>query len=466
MKNKVQESNPVQGPNDPVEISSIAFGGKGIARVGGKIYFVADAIPGDLVEIDVVSDSARYAEARIRTFVRKSSARGPSVCRYSDYCGGCLWQGVPYEQQLSWKRQFVETAIRRIGRVETNLRVPISGSPMIQGYRNRIFLRGIFQANGQVVFGYFRRASRELVPIDRCAIADAEINKLLETIAQKKFKQQALSLHDVPFRMEIQRVQRSDQSGPGVVVTVYPPEPKCRDLDDFIVGLREISQVVWAGLIGAAVSKGAADPSLANPPLVVFEDCEIGDQTRKSDRQTGEIRYLTRPGQFQQVNVEHNEHVRSLVSAVVDSYAPKRILDLFCGSGNLSLGLCHSGRYVEGIEFSEVAIATARENVRINHLSNAVYLAGSAEKHLWKCAKKGEVFDVIIADPPRDGMFKELIPIQKIGPQAIIYVSCDPATLARDLGALIRGGYHLRMLRAFDFFPNTWHVESVAVLER
>lgn len=445
----MEKQSPEPAQLSDVEVTAVAFGGKGIARVEGKVFFVADAVPGDVVDIEVTGDSGRYADAKITKFAKPSSLRGKSPCAFSDRCGGCQWHGIPYEQQLAWKRQFVETALGRIGKVEASVPVAISGSPETLEYRNRIFLRGVFASDGGVTFGYFRRGSRDLVPVDRCAIAATTINRVLARVGSAKFSRPASLRTSTPYRMELQEIPpQPDSSGhpagePQVIITVYPPSPDCRDLDAFVDGLRQTEGVFWAGLI----------KDLKTAPLVVFDE-------------HGQLQYHTRPGQFQQVNVSHNRMVRSLVHELVEGYNPKRILDLFCGSGNLSLGLCRSDRYVEGIEFSETAIATARENVRINKVTNALYLSGSSEKHLWKCAKKGEQFDVVIADPPREGMFKDLIPLQKIGARAIIYVSCDPATLARDLGALIRGGYQLKSVRTFDFFPNTWHVETVAVLER
>ena len=434
-----------------VVVTAVAFGGKGVGRVDGKVFFIADGIPGDTVDIEITADSGRYADAKISRLTNPSPLRGTSPCQFSDRCGGCQWQGIAYEQQLAWKRQFVETALGRIGRVEAAVPVVISGSPATLGYRNRIFVRGVFAPDGGVTFGYFRRGSRDLVPIDRCAIAGGTINQILNHLGSVKFSRPDGLRAVTPYRMEIQEI--SAQPGllgtgqnPQVIITVYPPSPDCRDLDAFVDGLRGTPGVFWVGLIR----------DLKAAPLILFEQ----------DPGPNGLRYHTRPGQFQQVNMAHNRIVRSLVHELVEGYKPARVLDLFCGSGNLSLGLARPDRYVEGSEFSEAAIATARENVRINKITNALYLAGSSEKHLWKCAKKGEQFDVVIADPPREGMFKDLIPLQKIGAKAIIYVSCDPATMARDLGALIRGGYQLKFVRAFDFFPNTWHVETVAVLEK
>lgn len=429
-----------------VEIQSVAAGGKGVARVDGKVFFVADAVTGDRVDISVTSDSGRYADAKIDAFVEKSALRGKSGCPYSEKCGGCQWQDIPYAQQLEWKRQFVESALGRIGKVGAAVDVAISGSQEVLHYRNRIFVRGVFAADGRVVFGYFRRGSRDLVRIEQCAIASPVINAVLARVGSAQFTRPQELRTDTPYRMELQEVPSQDSEAggsPQVVITVYPPSPDCRELDAFVDGLRGMPGVYWAGYASR----------LVDAPVLFFEE-DAG------------IRYHTRPGQFQQVNVSHNRLVRSAVREIVESYAPVRILDLFCGSGNLSLGLCRDDRYVQGIEFSATAIATAQENVTRNNIKNALYLAGSSEKHLWKLSKKGERFDVVIADPPREGMFKELIPLANMAPRAIVYVSCDPATLSRDIGSLLKSGYRLKSVRAFDFFPNTWHVESLAVLER
>jgi 23S rRNA (uracil1939-C5)-methyltransferase len=436
--------NPALAQLKSVEVHSVAAGGKGVARIDGKVFFIADAVPGDVVDIEVTHDSGRYADARITGFVQPAPIRGRSNCRFSDDCGGCQWQEIPYEQQLAWKRQFVESALGRVGKVEAAVPVAISGSADVLGYRNRIFVRGVFRPDGSVTFGYFKRGSRDLVPIDRCAIASPVINGVLADLGSAKFKRPADLAAETPYRMELQEIPPQDHGQrAGVVITVYPPRPDCPELDAFSDGLRGLSRVQWVGLV----------KDLKDAPAFYFEE-DHG------------IRYFTRPGQFQQVNVPHNRLVRATVREMVDGYRPDRILDLFCGSGNLSLGLCRDGRYVEGIEFSTAAIATARENVARNGITNAMYLSGSAEKHLWKCARKEERFDVVIADPPREGMFKELIPLSALGARAIIYVSCDPATLSRDIGSLLKLGYSLKFVRAFDFFPNTWHVESLAVLEK
>ena len=180
-----QKQSPAPAQLPDVEVTAVAFGGKGIARVEGKVFFVADAVPGDVVDIEVTGDSGRYADAKITKFGKPSLLRGKSPCAFSERCGGCQWHGIPYEQQLAWKRQFVETALGRIGKVEASVPVAISGSPETLEYRNRIFLRGVFASDGGVTFGYFRRGSRDLVPVDRCAIAATTINQVLARIGSR-----------------------------------------------------------------------------------------------------------------------------------------------------------------------------------------------------------------------------------------------------------------------------------------
>jgi 23S rRNA (uracil1939-C5)-methyltransferase len=181
--------------------------------------------------------------------------------------------------------------------------------------------------------------------------------------------------------------------------------------------------------------------------------------------------YWTQPGLFQQVNRLHNHKLRQTIRAWVDELGPKRILDLFCGSGNLSLGLYKPERQIFGLEFNRPSIACAQVNLEKNQLHQKVdrpqYFSGDAEKHLWKSARAGETFDLVILDPPRQGFFKGMVPLKLCSPKAVIYVSCDPATLARDLSYLCRNDeYQIEKVIGLDFFPQTYHIETVVLLRR
>lgn len=434
----------MSAPNAPVilvDIEAMAYGGKGIARQNGKVYFVSDAIVGDKVRVQIVADKVRYADAEIVEFEIKSPFRGQPRCAFSEECGGCQWLGVDYARQLEWKRSFVVSALSRIGKLEAEVPVEILASPDVHEYRNRILIRVHIHSGGGIELGYFRRGSRSLVAIDRCDIARPVINEAIAGI-------RALDVSDLPehkVRIEIQEVPSETLANASeAVMTVFPADGPKEAAAALAKRLALLPHVRWAGLVW----------ELNSAPVVRFDD-NLG------------IGFLTIPGQFQQVNVAHNHTLQRFIKNKVELLQPKRVLDLFCGSGNLSLPLADGKRYVEGIESNKKAIVVARKNADANMLTNIVYLAGDAEAHLWKVSKSGEAFDLVILDPPRQGMFRGMVPLKNLAPKDILYVSCDPTTLARDLSYLCKGDfYRLVDVTAIDFFPNTYHIETVVHLTR
>jgi 23S rRNA (uracil1939-C5)-methyltransferase len=443
-------------------IDSVAFGGKGIARSEGKVYFVDDTVPGDQVDVEVYDDQTRYASARVIHWSQRSPIRGPSGCDYSDHCGGCQWQEIKADDQLTWKKSFLESSIKRIGRLkgesitEESLEVraadtgtQITASSQQQEYRNRVLFRVRVTKEGFFQAGYFKRGSREFVHVTRCSIADPTINRFIRELSQLDWKSLGSS-SELRFRFEVQVIPTSDreslESKKSVVVSVYDPEG-----DPSVDGLK-ISRLIasnetvqWCG----QVSK------LADAPFLFFEN-DLG------------INFFTSPGLFQQVNLPMNRVLRRKVISFTQALVPKagRILDLCCGSGNLSLPLTKLGYSVVGVEFSKKSIECAKHNQTQNSILNAEYIAGDAEKFLLKACRDKDSYDVVILDPPRQGMYKAMTHLASLNPKVIIYVSCDPTTLARDVGALAKHGYRLKSLEAMDFFPNTYHVESLAVLEK
>jgi 23S rRNA (uracil-5-)-methyltransferase RumA len=428
-----------------LRIESTAFGGKGVARKDGKVYFVEGAVSGDVAECEIVEASDRYSEARVVKLLEPSSHRGPSPCPVSDVCGGCQWQGVPYATQLEWKKGFVLNALKRIGKIDNPVNVEMLASPRINGYRNRIFMRARLQPDGLLYLGYFRRSSQDFVPIETCPIAVSRINEFIRNARAVSFAsecQKANITSEVKFRLEVQDLPSESGEHPHLLVTIYDPDDKSFPISSIIEKISSLPSVKWCG----------NSRDLHTAPRVLFES--------HLNRE-----FHTAPGIFQQINIDHNHTVRSLVIEAVKKFQPSRILDVFCGSGNLSLALADGQTVIDGVEFSKRAIDVANYNVAAQGLKNANYYSGDTEKFLWRAAKQGVKYDLVIADPPREGMFKALIPLMKIRPQQIIYISCDPSTLSRDLGSLCRTQYKITKFSALDFFPNTYHIESFVILE-
>lgn len=425
-----------------LKIHNMGYGAKGVARHDGKVYFVRDAIPDDEVVAEVVSDSGRYADAQIVSITTPSPRRGTSPCPYIDHCGGCQWIHVSYEQQLEWKRQFVQSALDRIGKLEKGTQVSIRRSPEHLHYRNRIHLKLEF-VHGKLHVGYFRPQSHKLVAIESCKIADEHLQPVIAFLSGMNLEQ---SFTDV-LKMELQTFPALlAENGRGVSAVFYPERGNTEQkvaAEQIAAELRKRPEIFWADTIFHVPSN----------QFFPFE-------------RVGGVLLHTGIGQFQQVNLAHNTNMRAAVTAAVEAANPARILDVCCGSGNFSLLSANGTRYVEGVESNAAAIACAKHNTQVNGITNTNYIAGDATRHLWKCSKQGEKFDLIILDPPREGLYEGMIPIKNIAPQTIIYVSCDPTTLARDVGSLCKSGYRLESVEAFDFFPNTYHVETLAVLKR
>ena len=418
-------------------ISSMAYGGNGVARLDGKVYFVADAIEGDVVKARVTEDKERYANAEISEFVSYSPFREKPRCPFIISCGGCQWMGVPYTQQLAWKQEFILSSLKRIGKIPENLAIVVKPSPDIYNYRNRVMIRVHISPHSVLTCGYFKRGTRELVPINRCDIANETINKLIAHITTTNLQ----GVKSIKFRMEIQELPA--ESGQ-LVVTITPADGDKKATKTFADSLQTLDYVTWSG----------TGSDLKNAPILPF------------DQQFGRT-FLSLPGQFQQVNVAHNKNLRNFIANLVVEFRPKSILDVFCGSGNLSIGVAEEGRLIEGIEANSIAIDCAKKNVAENKIRDATYVAGDAEKHLLKLSRCNAKFDLVILDPPRQGFHGGMSSVKSIAPKQIIYVSCDPTTLARDLGFLCREqDYSIKSITGFDFFPNTYHVETVAVLER
>ncbi len=441
-------------------VTGLAYKGQGIAHHLGKVFFIDDVLPGDQILVEDYLDHGSWAEASESTLVSPASIRQPSPCAYSDTCGGCQWLELPYAEQQRWKAGFINDAMQRVGKLSACTVDELRPSPLQLHYRNRIMLRGQLSADGSITLGYFRKKSRDLVPISRCMIATPLLNQVLERLLEQRL----LTERAVKFRLNLQVVELfAEGQQASVLATVHPVEAGTATILQGLVSvLQGFAEVLWSGL----------HEELKTLRLIPFEGG--GDN---------QAPFYTAPEQFQQVNLGQNRAVRHLLSQLVDNVAPRgTVVDLFCGTGNLSLGLAQAGRRIFGVELNAQAIKIANFMVAGRGLTNAQYFHMSADSFLeaWGRhrapplkkrrhspqslpAEAQGLIEVLIADPPRAGM-KECLPhLLRLRPRKIIYLSCDPITMARDIGKLGEA-YEVELLRGFDFFPQTYHVETLAVL--
>ncbi len=422
-------------------IENLAFGGNGVGRLDGKAVFIPYTAPGDRVRCRLVRDKRRFAEGEVVEILDPSPHRREAPCPVFGQCGGCQWQYLPYHLQCSWKERILGDFLGRQAGVSSDILLPLVHSPREWNYRSRVQFK-CRQTEQGFVMGFYRRASHFVIDVEQCPIMAAPLN---EALARFRFW-----LADSPCPDKIPQVDLEVDDEKKIRAVVHfigdDPDPLFQHLNGavrnagyalFIQSERKNSLV-----------RGFGEENLHILPLG-----------------QGGPRLAYGPGGFAQVNLDQNRTmVRDLVLAA-EATSAENILELFCGMGNLSIPLAASGARVVGIENFEPAVLNARKNALSNGINSAVFhytpAAGAGLRF-----GSGENFDLAVLDPPRTGAYQEVKDLLKLRPRRILYVSCNPTTLTRDLLPLLHGGYHLRFCRPYDFFPQTHHIESLSVLER
>ena len=460
MMQKIDKNDPI-GIVPDLTIDSVAFGGKGVGRHEGKVVFVEGAVPGDSVRVALTARKKTFSEGVIDDFVKTSPLRNEAPCKVYGECGGCHWQDIDQKTQLEWKSEFLQSALTRIGKLDS-IQFEVLPSPDRFHYRSRILLRGYLES-GKLKLGFFRRKARTLVAVSECPIASKPINNLMESLLQDDWSDCA----DQKFRLEIQEVpvleqiqksptepldSLSDSGVQNLIVTVFPAAGRGQDLNPILSRLKVHESILWSGSVF----------ELKKAPMLAFEG---------GPNQTGgDLVQYALPGQFHQVNRKHNLNMRELVKEWVLRSESRRVLDVFCGSGNLSFPLVEQVDYLQGVELNARAIAAAKKTARAGGLDHFEFFAEDAVKHLKRVSDKQQDFSMVILDPPREGFLKGMPYLKRLGAHHIIYISCDPNTLARDLKMLCNSDsedqttYKIDKIVALDFFPHTFHIETAVLL--
>lgn len=408
-------------------VESLAYGAHGVARIDGKVYFVRGAAPGDEVEIEVREEHRSYAFADIVSLLQPGEARRVPPCEYLPRCGGCPWQHLSEAAQAEAKQALVADLLRRVGRIEAPPVLPIltPGKPL--GYRRRLSLR----VEGGVV-GYFAGGSHDLVAVEHCLLAAPELEGALP------LAQEWVSL----LATRIKRVEIAGDGGGGLVFAAQAEGALGRGDAEATAQLRaRRPQLRGVSIHGRGWRQSWGDPRVR---------VEV----------TGETLDLP-AGSFVQVNDQANA---VLVRAVLD-YArcggEDEVLDLYAGFGNLSFPLARRARRVTAVERDGESVRAGERHARERGDGRVSFVAADVATFLRAAVRR---VDIAVLDPPRSGAAEAIEPLLRLAPRRIVYVSCNPSTLARDLHSLAPR-YRLVRVQPIDFFPQTYHVEAVAEIE-
>ncbi|NJC86935.1 MAG: 23S rRNA (uracil(1939)-C(5))-methyltransferase RlmD [Desulfuromonas sp.] len=420
-----------------LEIETLTFGGRGLGHYDGKAVFVPYTAPGDRVRCRATRERAHFVEAQLCEVLQPSRLRRTPPCPVAGKCGGCDWQHLPYVEQLAWKERLFHDQLLRSGVASVEALLPIAPAPDEWAYRNRMQFK-CRQTPAGFVAGFYRHASHYVVDAPRCLLAMPAIH------AAYTFLRSVLPTAPRPEAIPQVDISCSDDLHPAVLLHVLP---------DAYADVRGwLRETTGQGGFAAAIQSGRKDSI----------ETVVGDAGLVTAVDAPPFSLRVGAGGFAQVNPEQN---RRLVDAVVAAAAlsgTERVLDLYCGVGNFTLPLARRAGSVIGVESYAPAIVDAVANASRHAVSNIAFHAEPAEGAVLRHGP----FDLVLLDPPRTGAYAVMRDLLELRPRRILYVSCDPVTLTRDLQPLVHNGYKVASARPLDLFPQTWHIESLTVLER
>ncbi len=439
-----------RGQQLDLHIDSLAFGGAGVARIDGYVVFVRDGMPGDRVRAEITKRNKAYAEARVVELVEPSPDR---VAPLADH-PGAPWQVLPYERQLEVKAAQVDESLRRIGHLDGYELEPIVPAVEQWRYRNKLEYSFGTDESGQLVCGFHAPGSWERIEhVEDCRLA-SEAGNQARRAALAWCRERGLDAYDRRDQTGLLRnlvVREGRRTGQIQVRLVTSPQPV--DLDGFAPALG-VDSVVWTRAAGVAETSAGGESQIIHGIEAI-------------DEELGGLRFRISAEAFFQTNTEMAEQLYAIVGEYAALKGWERVYDLFCGIGTIGLSLAHRAGEVWGLDIVEDAIADAIANARLNEIDNARFFAGDVRLALRELVEKAQRPDVLVVDPPRAGLSQKIVRrIIEAAPKRIVYVSCNPTTLAPNAAQLVEAGYALRRVRPVDMFPQTPHIECVALLER
>ena len=447
--------------NDIIQlnITSLTSDGDGVARTDeGIVVFVPNTATGDIIDARILKVKKNVAYARVEEIVVPSTDRIEPDCPVSRQCGGCVYRHISYEAELAAKRQKVVDCVTRIGKLNGELVKNIIPSKNIDGYRNKAMIPVGLDKNGEVIMGFYARHSHRIVPCRNCRLSPEIFNRIADDFYHF-ISHRPQTVYTPQNRGGIRHLYlRYAESTGDVMVCIVAGKRHFED--DLILydSLKEKHPQIKSIVVN--INPDDTNVILGKKCYTVYgEDCI-------TDTLCG-LRFDIAPRSFYQVNRAQAERLYGVAKDYAQLTGQETLIDLYCGTGTIGLSMAGDCKRLIGVEIIPEAIENANANAQRNGISNARFICADATEAAAKLKGEGITPDVIIVDPPRKGLTPELIDtIAQMDPDRVVYVSCDPATLARDLKIFIEKNYSIKEITPVDLFPRTSHVESVVIMSR
>lgn len=451
---------PVQKNEDYIiDIERMGYEGEGVGKYQGFTVFVQGTLPGEKVRAKIVKISKNFCFGKLLEIITPSKNRETPICDIYKRCGGCQLQHLNYISQLEFKHERVKDCIERIGKLKNITIHPTLGREDNNlRYRNKVQLP-VGMKNGEAVIGFYAPRSHEIIDMSKCYIQD-EVGDKASEILKKWIKKYDISVYDESTGKGLIRtlmIRRGFKTGEIMIVIVTNGStlPETNTLIDMfnseIHGIKSIIQ---------NVNKKDTNVVLGEECITLWGSSYITDFI-------GEFKFKISPLSFFQVNPYQTEILYKKALEYADLNGNETVFDAYCGTGTISLFLSQKAKKVYGVEIIPQAIENAKENAKYNNVDNVEFFTGEAEQVIPELIDSGIKADVVVVDPPRKGCEASLLnAIAQMAPSKIVYVSCDPGTLARDLNILDGLGYRTMEVQPVDMFPQTAHVETVVLITR
>lgn len=425
------------GKKQRLDIERLAGDGRGIAFVEGRTWFVSGALAGESVEARVLNARGKVVEARLERVLQASPERRAAPCRHYARCGGCNLQHLPHEAQLLLKQRTLAEQLQRVAGIQPqSWAAPLSGPEFGYRRRARVAVRWDVKRR-ELDVGFRAEASQDIVAIDECPVLVQPLQTILRhlpTVLRALSKPQAIG-----------HVELFSGTAEAVLLRHVTPLP-ADDVERLRAFCAQANAQLWL--------QGEGDPAPLDP------EAKLGFVLAP-----WQLELAWRPGDFVQVNAQVNTAMVEQALAWLAPQADERVLDLFCGLGNFALPLARQAREVVAVEGVQAMVERAAANARNNDVHNAAFFQADLSQPLAGAGWAAEGFSAVLLDPPRDGAYEVVQGIARLNAKRLVYVSCNPATLARDAQVLVGQGYRLKRAGILDMFPQTAHVEAMALFE-
>lgn len=445
-----------QGQLVEIAIADLNDTGEGVGRFQQRVVFVPDTVPGDQAFVRLLHVKPQYAIGKLHQLLEPSPHRIRPHCLVADKCGGCQWQHIEYSYQLEAKRNLVIQALERIGGITSACVATVISTGQPFGYRNKVTYPLGMSASGKIKAGYYRKGSHQLVNLNQCPVQDNRLNPLLAEI-KLDIERQGWRVYDEKYhRGEVRHLSLRIARRTGEILLTLVVK------SGNLPGCEQQAQKWlqrYPNLVGVCIN---INPARSNVIFGSETRCLAGRPYVKEE--FAGLVFQLGADTFFQVNTEAAEALLQALASQLNLQGNELLIDAYCGIGTFTLPLARLVKQALGLEVQAAAIELAKQNAQANNLTNVEFYAGKVEKLL---PTIGATADIVLLDPPRKGCeLAVLETLLQTKPQRIVYISCKPATLARDLKILCQGGYQLLRVQPVDFFPQTSHVECAAFLVR